>query len=191
MNNKLKFKIYHGTSLEYGMNILRLKYYKFSEGKTEWLGKGAYFFIDNNKMYSEVIENARKWALNIKQFRDHCILESTLNIEENKYMDLDDKEWRQFFHEARKEVIKDIIQRGLHVKLDKSGELECYVIDEICESSDIHAVSQEKFVNFEPEYEERKIASSFVPNCKMLCVKNTNVIERKSIRIIEEGKVYG
>lgn len=191
MSNKLKIKIYHGTSLEYGINILRSKYYKFSSGKTEWLGKGAYFFIDDSNMYSKAIENAQKWSLNIRGFSNHCVLESTLNIQEDKYMDLDDKEWKWFFHEARKEVIKDIINRGLKVRVDKTSELECYVIDEICDNSDIHAVSQEKFINFDPEYEGKKIASSFIPNCKMLCVKNRSVIELKSIKIIEEGKVYG
>lgn len=191
MNNKLKLKVYHGTSIDCGIKIIKYKYYIFSKGEREWLGKGAYFFIDDNNIYSKAVENAKKWALNIKNFRDCYIIETIIEVEEDKYMNLDKKEWKEFYHESRKEIIKNIIKNGLNVELDKSSKLECYVIDKICETENIQAVSQEKFVNFEKAYNGKKIASSYVANCKMLCIKDVAVIRKDSIKKVKEERIYG
>lgn len=52
-------------------------------------------------------------------------------------------------------------------------------------------VIQKRYINFDKYYKGKKIAPSAIANCHIACVKNHNIIDRESIRIVEVGKRYG
>jgi hypothetical protein len=49
---------YHGTSLQSAEQIV-VSNYRISEADNDWLGNGAYFFIDG---FADPVENAVNWA---------------------------------------------------------------------------------------------------------------------------------
>lgn len=87
----------HGTSLQSGKNIIQSKF-EISKKFDEWLGDGAYFFVDG--INNNIEELASKWAScqswdnNTKSYiyNNFCVIKSTLEVDDNYYLDLTSNE---------------------------------------------------------------------------------------------------
>jgi hypothetical protein len=42
-----------------------------------------------------------------------------------------------------------------------------------------------------PYYGNTRVASSFIPNCRIMCIKDARVINKNSIKIVKEGMKNG
>ncbi len=83
----------HGTSLIAGKSILQTNF-EISTNLDEWLGDGAYFFVEgiNNKI--ELL--AKKWAScqswnNVSKsytFNEFCVIKSKIEVEDDFFLDL-------------------------------------------------------------------------------------------------------
>ncbi|MDY4604007.1 hypothetical protein [Clostridium tertium] len=177
----VKFIGYHGTSNDGEKSILRNRIYKVSNKENEWLGSGIYFFIDKNK--ETAIKNAYKWAVNYKKFNFYSVLETTASTNKDKVMDLNNDDWQYLYHKYREERINYTINKGITIETDKI-KFDCEVINDICKKFDIDIVYQQRYINLGSR---RNVVSSEVPNCKIMCVRRNDIINRRSIRAVERG----
>ena len=94
---------YHGTSKEYGNEIINNKKFNKSTGKEQWLGTGIYFYRG--------YEDALNWAK--KYHGDIMVIHAVINLENDKYIDLDSSIGRAYYRKAV-EILKgfDYISRG-------------------------------------------------------------------------------
>lgn len=76
-----KFVGYHGTTDINAKNILKTKYFNFSQDDEEWLGKGIYFFQDD-------VKQAYYYCVKAKKYISWTIIKC--NIEAKDVIDLDD-----------------------------------------------------------------------------------------------------
>lgn len=178
---------YHGTTKENALSILRTRYFISSCSERDWLGKGVYFFINQHK--DKAIEQSKKWAL-LRKYTFYAVLEAKIDAVEEKIMDLNDEEWFSYFQEFRNIIMEKVIKKGLHV-FENPREFDCYVIDRLCDKIDISVVIKNVFINFSPYYGNIKIPHSYIPNCRIMCVKDKNVIDKQSIKIVKEGSKNG
>lgn len=89
----IKFKGYHGTSVNSAELIVKSNYEK-SIGDKEWLGDGVYFFIDG--LSSKPNEQAKDWAISqswdkIKgqyTYKEYCVIKSEIEVIEDNFLDL-------------------------------------------------------------------------------------------------------
>ncbi len=83
----------HGTSLQSGEKIIQSKFI-ISEKIDEWLGDGAYFFV--NGVNNNIEELASKWAscqswdnkIKSHTYTSFCVIESILEIDDDTHLDL-------------------------------------------------------------------------------------------------------
>ena len=91
-------KCYHGTTLEEANSIVNEEKFDPSNGDEHWLGDGIYFFEDDPDM-------AREWAkarcYNRKSSR-YGIMDSQVQSPEEYVFNLNEKDFRDVFHEHRK-----------------------------------------------------------------------------------------
>lgn len=86
----IKFKGYHGTSYEASESILNSNYIP-SIGDEEWLGDGAYFFVEGISV--EVVKLAEKWIIaqsmkKSSENKKYRVLESSIEVDDNCFLDL-------------------------------------------------------------------------------------------------------
>ena len=179
---------YHGTSKTNAKSIEKMKLFILSNDSRDWLGRGAYFFIDEN--IETAVNNATLWAINIKRYRDYGVMEAPIILDQDRVIDFNDQDWQDIFHEARLKLIEIIKKRSIEV-IDDSYKLDSYVIDDLCKDNEIQAVVQQRFVNFYKYYGGNRLPVSHIPNCIIMCVKEAKIIKKDSIRIFKEGKKNG
>ena len=177
---------YHGTTKENALSIVRTRYFYKSRDERDWLGHGVYFFINEHK--DKAIEQSKKWALRKNAF--YAVIEAEIRTDKNRTIDLDEQEWYEAFQEVREYLVKEVIERGFRI-YDDSRKLDCYVIDMFCKRNNIAVVIKKVFINFMPYYENTRVASSFIPNCRIMCIKDARVINKNSIKIVKEGMKNG
>lgn len=73
---------YHGTTLDCGNNIIKEGQYHLSSSKTEWLGKGVYFYVN----FSDAFE----WKP--KSGDEKVVLHSVIRVKDDEFLDLDSDE---------------------------------------------------------------------------------------------------
>jgi hypothetical protein len=84
---------FHGTSFENAIKIAKGDFI-ISKGNTEWIGDGAYFFIEGiSKVPKEQAEQwaiAQAWDNNVSKYRynDISVIKSDILVEEDNFLDL-------------------------------------------------------------------------------------------------------
>lgn len=175
---------YHGTSNEAAKSIKNTGHYRLSNSEMEWLGKGAYFFIDKNE--DKRMENAIDWATKIRNNDEYSILKTEVAADNDELMDFaDDEEAQELFHQVKLIFLEKAENSELYLKNGK--KLDCKVMNEICESANIKVATIKTYINFTKR--DLNTPNSLVPNCKIMCVKDNSVIDKDTIEIIREGMV--
>lgn len=172
---------YHGTSNQAGKSIEKSKNYIFSDSEIEWLGKGAYFFIDKSE--DKRMEHAIDWSTKIRKNKEYAILKTEVILDNDEFIDFDDEEAQELFHEVKLMFLKKAENSNLYLKNGK--KLDCKVMNEICESGNIKVATIKTYINFTKC--DLKTPNSIVPNCKIMCVKDNAVIDKSTIEVIWEG----
>ncbi|WP_101698486.1 hypothetical protein [Clostridium minihomine] len=83
MEDTVRLKGYHNTSLENAYNIISEKYFYLSKKNTEWLGCGIYFWDE--------YDNAVWWSTKQKN-PSHAIIIACIKANSSKFLDLDQQE---------------------------------------------------------------------------------------------------
>lgn len=180
-----RFIGYHGTDYNGEMCIIKSKTFNLSNNDNEWLGTGIYFFIDKDR--NKAIDNAYKWSTNHKHFSFYSILETIIAIEEDKIANFNNEDWQSLYHDYRDGKIKDTISRGMTVETNKI-KFDCEVINDMCKEFGILAIKQQRYISV---LEKKGIPKSEIPNCTILCVRESKLIDKNSIRVEKRGKNHG
>jgi hypothetical protein len=84
---------FHGTSFDSAVSITKGDF-EISVGNTEWIGDGAYFFIEGiSKVPNEQAEQwaiAQAWDARLKDYKynDVSVIKSDINVEDDRFLDL-------------------------------------------------------------------------------------------------------
>jgi hypothetical protein len=109
---------YHGTDLKRATNIIDYGFYDSQED--EWLGRGVYFFGSDGAI--DGLEEARSWALNVKQFRFWAVIMARLQAHNPLDM-VNNISHRTLFDKLREKCFH------IHIKSGKYADAFCdYII---------------------------------------------------------------
>ncbi|WP_124409322.1 hypothetical protein [Pseudomonas sp. R4-34-07] len=116
---------FHGTSSESANHIIH-ENFNINRGEEDWLGYGAYFFIEG---ISCPIKSANEWAKNAHENHETCILKSTIEVHERSVLDLRNIENLKRYNLVRELKIREhysdlILRRDLTVKKRKDIRID-------------------------------------------------------------------
>lgn len=150
---------YHGTDLR-NVETIITEGFRASSGIKEWLGKGAYFFVDGCGVGEE---NARLWAVSnprysSPRFEEYAVLK--FKIRQLDWLDLRTEEHLLAFNRLRRGVDR-AIQEYL---LPESHLTDVALLETLIKDFDIEAIIMNFYIR-----DSRKV-SSRVPNSAVLCI---------------------
>lgn len=158
---------YHGTSGKSSKEIISKKKFQISNGKTEWLGKGIYFYFN--------YIDALNWNKNSSGIYADDIIHSIIKVDENQYLDFDTEDGARVFNEAL-----DFFSKSVGVEFKGTPqENQCAVSNCIWDMTDVMVIAaslpiqKRQLVTL---IDKRKLRREF-------CVRNNDCI--KSIQLIE------
>jgi hypothetical protein len=103
-------------------------------------------------------------------------------------VDLNDEEWQEVFHKIREVLLKKAEESGSHIESEVI-ELDNNILDDICKNYNIVAVIQQKYINFKKNYWRATDKGSYIPNCKIICIKDLTIINKSSIEEVRRGVI--
>lgn len=172
----MKYVGHHGSKKDIAKRIIKVGF-SIDYRSCGWLGTGVYFFEDDPYL-------AKEWA----QFKfpntQTEVIESVIEVEDNRVFDLRLRENRSDFHKARsamKERIKKMLkEKKKKMDLEKQVE-DGKVFDYFCKRREILLVILDTYT---PNIEDREdeLRWSRVANGTELCVKNVSIIKERNIK---------
>lgn len=186
-----KIKGYHGT---YPENIAGIQTDNFMESTNHnvWLGDGVYFFIDGIGVKSP-IEYAQQFAIDQCFNKDtrkfdkshYVVIEASIKINDNKYLDLTSVLGNQLFNKFRYMVMDTISKGG---KVVVGGYNDTDVLKLMRQKLEIEFVKCNVYIKF--AVQRRLRFESKIPNVTVLVVNNpTKNIQKMSINAIKNGEI--
>lgn len=175
---------YHATEEENEASIKEHNFWPSTSAK-EWLGKGAYFFVEGETL-PDAVQNAKSWA-SYKRFNRYIVLEATIEVEEEVYLDLTQKKGREVFAFLKKEYLSFIANKGRVKYSDSKNKvyIDGYVIGHAPKvlSYRLKVIKNEVCIRFSQDL-NLNIASG-VPNATIVSVINPeNTIDLSSISVV-------
>lgn len=119
----LVFCGYHGTTQTNGHNILSENKYNLSTGLRHWLGDGIYFF--------EKLESAVNW---VERYPDSIVLESDIEVREDKLFNLLDSEHMDVFEETAEKILNDVEKYSFPLPKISRLKIDGFVINFIADN---------------------------------------------------------
>lgn len=176
----------HGTYLR-NLDSILAHGFKETIDHNEWLGDGAYFFIQG--IWDSPIDSAKKFAedTRYKDVRDNlckedeeiCVLDAVINVDSDKYLDLDNNEGLELFNMFREELWAKIAESG---KKPANELKDCHILMVMRSAIGIEFVKRSLFIKFGLQ---RRVGfiSSLIPNVTIFVVnKPVQNIENASIK---------
>lgn len=118
-----KYEVYHTTYKTFGKNILKTKSFKCSDGESEWLGKGVYFW-DNLYTANDFWPKARK--INKK---DIMVLKANLEVDKVYILNLDEEDQHKNFEEFCDDLKGELIKRNVYIPVGNRKKLWCFYLN--------------------------------------------------------------
>ncbi|MBC2610060.1 MULTISPECIES: hypothetical protein [Citrobacter] len=179
---------FHGTSVFNASSIMSSTF-RISSGKKDWLGSGAYFFIEAKGLL-EPIEKAAQWAnsrapSSRPRYSSLSVLEAL--IETESFLDFNDDTHIAALNLIRDEYMKIIKEQGKR----PTGEMlvdKCAFCNYVMCEHDVDAIVRKEYIKTTAE-ELNFGVDAGIPNCRVMCVKDP-AASIKSIRYaVERRKV--
>jgi hypothetical protein len=183
---------YHGTYPEYVDSILANNF-KESKDHDIWIGDGVYFFVEGAGVY-EPQEYAKQFAIDNcydKEVKKHtkeevCVLEASIRINGDKFLDLTDSIGAQLFNKFRRGVISKIEKSGKRPVMGGYNDTDVFKI--MREELGIEFVKSNVYIRFAIQ----RIAKfeSRIPNVTILVVNNPlkNIL-KPTIKVILKEEI--
>lgn len=175
---KVKKQGFHGTSETIGQTICDTQTYVYKKNLTHWLGQGIYFFDEDPG-------SAKLWArFQVNEGEYGTILETTIEVESDNYLNLDSRDGLFRCHEyfaAVKHKLGEILNMSLEVADVK--RMRCALFD-LIPKSEIYVIKRTFDVDKQPGY----IAGSFSRlsldlKSPQICVRVPGAIVKDSIGV--------
>ncbi|HHJ3200806.1 TPA: hypothetical protein ACQJO2_003346 [Vibrio parahaemolyticus] len=176
---------YHGTD-ETNVDLIEKNNFKLSTNDREWLGHGVYFFVEG---VSDPLNNACEWAKNQAYnkgnyaYENYSVIEVKVTCE--NVLDTTTIDGLKAYDALRNSIIS------------KHDEHFLYNRDKLCDDRvmwNLIASFMEADIVIHNLYIKNKVQrkkriSSNVPNCTVMCVKSSNLIDSSSIKVAKKGGV--
>lgn len=180
---------YHGTSVLNATSITRDGFF-CSEREDDWLGSGAYFFIDGGEEIKPPLEKSCEWAVQRARsakprYSNYAVLEA--EIETNVHLDFDD-----LTHMAALGKIKDVYLDIMRAngkrpvgnrKIDK-----CAFCNYVMFEHGVDALIRREYI----KTTEDELTYGFdadVPNCRIMCLKDPKATIRNIVYAVDRRRV--
>lgn len=157
---------FHGTSLDSAQRILE-ENYRISTKLDDWLGSGAYFFIEG---FTDPVDNAIDWAkfrswdpeARSRKYRTYAVLKSLIRTK--THLDLDDVEDLKIFNQLRAAWLVRIRQEGYTG--NRALENDCHLANFV-----LHKLKLDALVRREAITSRRGQMRTRIPNCRIMCLR--------------------
>ncbi|WP_052059440.1 hypothetical protein [Pantoea rwandensis] len=186
----MDFVGFHGTDNKNERSILDYNF-NVSAGEDEWLGTGAYFFIEG---ISDPQSDARHWArlqaydsdIGRNTYHRFSIIKAMIKVE--KVLCLDEKEGQIAFNAYRTFLIEKMKREKVRPKVGAIRN-DCEVCNHILENTDFEAIINPEYIKLD-RWTRTKNYSSRIPTCRIMSVKEPKLsIDVKGLTVVERGKV--
>lgn len=181
-SSQTKWIGYHGTSLK-AAHAISHGNYAISSNDAEWLGHGAYFFIEglnNPQRKAEEWAKFRSWDKTTRshKYSEYAVLQSELYTD--IHLDLDDPEDLEMFEAVRERCSQRMRQEGFR---GTAIESDCYLSNFAMQDLGLDALVRREAIQT-----QRSAFKTRIPNCRILCLKDP---ERcvKGHNLVKRGRV--
>lgn len=172
---KLKFIGFHATSKDNIDKINKDGFIVNKKRNNEWLGYGIYVFLYK--------ADADSWARGTYYCKNNpVIIKCSLEVQEDKYIDLDNPEEKNAYEIYYKEVLNFMLENGKSMKFKSRHEAMCWGLNIYKKKNQIDLIKytfkNERTKNI-MEYGNTKYGYEY--NEVQLCVSRNEVIVEKEI----------
>ncbi len=116
---KIKFVGFHATSQANVNNIITGEFIINKERNNDWLGHGIYMFL--YKIDAESWANETYYCKN-----NPAIIKCFVEVEDDKYLDLDNPEEKNMYESYYDEVLKLLLENGKSIVFKNNYEAMCW-----------------------------------------------------------------
>lgn len=187
MNQRTQWLGYHGTSVLNARSIIDSTF-RVSTYEKDWLGTGAYFFLEVKGLLSPV-EKAAEWANSRAskarpRYSALAVLEA--EIETETYLDLDDVGHIAALNTIKDEYMQIMKSEG---KRPSGGLLDkCNFCNYVMREHGVDALVRREYIKATADELEFGIDGG-VPNCRVMCVKDPAASIKKVRYAVERRRV--
>ena len=186
----MQFQGYHGTDAKNEIPISTGNF-RVSSQNDDWLGTGAYFFIDG---ISNPKTNARHWAKlraydkrTKRNIYDHyCVISADINV--SRILELDTPDGMIAFNTFREGLLEIMRLKG--IKPSKKFYVDdCNVCNFAVEQCGFDAVTRYEYIKLD-KWSRINGYQSRMPTCRIISIRDpVKSIEIVSLSVVERGKV--
>lgn len=182
---------YHGTYPENIDGIIENNFFETTNHRT-WLGDGVYFFVEgigtlHSGEYARMFAIDQCWDKEAQAYLKghYCVLEATIKINDNKFLNLTEAKGNKLFNEFRDQAIKKIEEGGKAIV----GEYrDTDILTVMKDTLGIEFVKSNVYIKF--AIQRIKRFESIIPNVTVLVVNNpTKNIHKLSIKETKKGDI--
>ncbi|WP_248741274.1 hypothetical protein [Pseudomonas sp. MWU12-2029] len=178
LDKKIVITGFHGTSSEYASRITDENFI-IQYGPEDWLGHGAYFFIDG---ISCPIQSANEWAKNTYKNHATSVIRSTIEVSESSILDLRKIENLKRYNLIREQKIQEFYstlasRRDLGIKKRKDIRVDDRIITNLVVRQLNTSVLIHNVYIKTGQQRELVLESSY-PNATVCSVNDINLIVR-------------
>lgn len=186
----MEFVGFHGTDSANEKSIFELNF-TVSAKSDEWLGSGAYFFLDG---VGDPTEHADSWAKlqaydkdsKSNRYRDYVVISAKINV--TNVLNMDTDEGRNAFNLYRKYIKNDL--RAKDARPSKSLIVnDCVVFNHILANTEFDAIINCEYIKLD-RWSRIRDYRSRIPNCRVMSIKEpTTSIDVKGLNVVKRGTV--
>ncbi|MEI9692543.1 hypothetical protein V5074_05265 [Atlantibacter hermannii] len=186
----MEFEGFHGTDFNKKQSILE-RNFSVSASEDEWLGTGAYFFIEG---ISDPQLDARYWAklqaydkeTKSNRYDKYAVIKAIIKVE--NVLRLDQQEGLIAYNRFRTYLLEKMKAERIRPKIGAIRN-DCEVCNHILQNSDFEAIVNFEYIKLD-EWSRVKKYSSRIPTCKIMSVKEPKTsIDVKGVTVVERGRI--
>lgn len=186
----MDYEGFHGTDSKNQQSILELNF-TVSANEDDWLGTGAYFFING---ISDPAADARNWAklqaydkrIGQKTYHRYAVVKAKITVQ--NVLCLDESDGLIAYNAYRNHLIEKMKKNRIKPKVGAIRN-DCEVCNHILNNSDFDAIINLEYIKLD-EWSRRAQYSSRVPTCRIMSVKEPSTsIDVNGMSVVDRGKV--
>lgn len=184
----MEFQGFHGTDSANEYSILQ-RNFTVSAKSDEWLGTGAYFFLDgvgNPKDHAESWARLHAYDKRTGTNRYSRLVVISAKIEVDHVLHVDTQEGLEAFNFYREYIKKDIRTKG---KSHSDSLLinDCVVFNHILDTTEFQAVINTEYIKLDL-WSRLKDYRSRIPNCRVMSIREPLAsIDVQGLTVVHKG----
>lgn len=186
----MEFEGFHGTDLDNHNSILGLNF-SVSASEDDWLGTGAYFFIEG---ISDPKLDARHWAklhaydkhTGTNRYKNYAVIKAVIDV--NNVLRLDREDGLIAYNAFREYLLDRMKKERIRPKVSAIRN-DCEVCNHILQNSEFDAIVNFEYIKLD-KWTRIKNYASRIPTCRIMSVKEPKTsIDVRKLSVVERGRV--